>query len=137
MVSTGAVKDVMDEIDAKYRTDPQRCYLTGFSMGGIGTWAVALDQPDRFAAIAPVGGRAGNPAQAARLKGVAAWVFNGAADTGTTSSEALKMVGALQAAGAEVKWTEVPDADHMESYEYVYRHAELYSWFLEHKKAGK
>ena len=34
--------------------DPNRIYATGFSMGGMSTWEVAADQPDLYAAIAPV-----------------------------------------------------------------------------------
>ena len=71
--SPPAVKDVMDEVDAQYRTDQDRQYLTGFSMGGMGTWSVAFDQPARFAAISPVGGRQGQPDKAALLKDVAVW----------------------------------------------------------------
>ena len=29
-------------------------YLTGLSMGGFGTWALAGAYPDRFAAIIPI-----------------------------------------------------------------------------------
>jgi predicted esterase len=129
-----AVEDVLDEIAATCRTDPSRYYLTGFSMGGMGTWAVALDRPERFAAIAPVGGRAGDPTQAARLKKVAAWVINGGDDNTTTSADALQAVEALKAVGAEVKWTEIPGADHVESHLVAYGWDELYAWFLAHHR---
>jgi predicted peptidase len=36
--------------------DQTRIYLTGLSMGGFGTWAWAMERPDRFAAIAPICG---------------------------------------------------------------------------------
>lgn len=34
--------------------DHRRVYLTGISMGGMGTWEVAAERPDLFAAVAPV-----------------------------------------------------------------------------------
>ena len=34
--------------------DRDRVYLTGFSMGGFGTWQTACQYPDRFAAIVPL-----------------------------------------------------------------------------------
>lgn len=129
-----AVHDVLDAIEATCRTDPTRYYLTGFSMGGIGTWAVALDRPERFAAIAPVGGRSGDPSQAARLKVLAAWVINGSADNTTTSADALKAVEALRAVGAEVKWTDIDGANHVESLVIAYGWDELYQWFLQHQR---
>lgn len=129
-----AVKDVIAEVTAKYRTDPRRYYLTGFSMGGMGTWAVVLDHPDCFAAIAPVGGRSGDQTQAERIKHIPAWVINGADDVTTSSADALQMVRALQAVGAEVKWTEIPGAGHVESHDIAYSWPELYAWFLAHHR---
>ena len=34
--------------------DEDRVYLTGYSMGGMGTWEIAARRPDLFAAVAPV-----------------------------------------------------------------------------------
>jgi predicted esterase len=131
-----AVKDVMDEVEAKYRIDTAREYLTGFSMGGMGTWTVVYDQPARFAAIAPVGARTGDPARMPLLKGVAAWVFNGADDSTTTAADARAAVASLRAAntGAEVKYTEIPGAGHVESLTAAYAGIALYDWFLSHHK---
>jgi predicted peptidase len=41
---------LLDEIESKYDVDPSRVYLTGLSMGGFGSWSLACDQPERFAA---------------------------------------------------------------------------------------
>src|SRR5262249_31237873 len=38
------------------KTDPQRTYLTGHSMGGHGVWHLGATFPDRFAAIGPSAG---------------------------------------------------------------------------------
>lgn len=48
--------EVMEIAQKQWRTDPNRVYLTGHSMGGHGTWHVGLTHPDRFAAIAPSAG---------------------------------------------------------------------------------
>lgn len=51
-------QDIFDAIDwaiASYPIDVDRIYLTGFSMGGRGTYGIGLRNPDRFAAIAPLG----------------------------------------------------------------------------------
>lgn len=45
--------DVFEAIEAvqkRYRIDPERILLRGFSMGGEGAWHIALHHPDRFAA---------------------------------------------------------------------------------------
>jgi predicted peptidase len=47
---------LIDDIVANYPVDTTRIYLTGLSMGGYGTWDLAMFDPDRFAAIASVCG---------------------------------------------------------------------------------
>ncbi|MFO0557125.1 MAG: alpha/beta hydrolase-fold protein [Polyangiales bacterium] len=47
---------VLDDVRAAYRTDVDRTYMTGLSMGGIGAAAIPLHRPDVFAAAAPLCG---------------------------------------------------------------------------------
>ncbi len=42
--------EVYDDVEATFRIDPARRYLSGYSMGGYGTWLLGLLYPDRFAA---------------------------------------------------------------------------------------
>jgi len=60
---------LLDEIVKKYRVDEKRIYLTGLSMGGFGTWALAIQYPHRFAAIAPICG-GGDTSKVCVLKNV-------------------------------------------------------------------
>lgn len=51
-------QDIFDAIEffaTAYGTDPERVYLSGFSYGGRGSYIIGLKNPDRFAAIAPLG----------------------------------------------------------------------------------
>jgi pimeloyl-ACP methyl ester carboxylesterase len=48
--------EVLDLVKEKYPIDTSRVYLTGHSMGGHGTWHIALAHPDLFAAAAPEAG---------------------------------------------------------------------------------
>jgi pimeloyl-ACP methyl ester carboxylesterase len=47
---------VMADMQKAYNVDADRVYLTGLSMGGMGTWYIGLLHPDLFAAIVPVCG---------------------------------------------------------------------------------
>jgi predicted peptidase len=51
-----AVNTLMDAVQASYRIDTKRMAVTGFSMGGTGTWSVVEKYPDRFSAAVPVAG---------------------------------------------------------------------------------
>ncbi len=50
------VMRALDWVTARYPIDPSRVTVTGPSMGGIGSAAVAFRYPDRFAAAAPLCG---------------------------------------------------------------------------------
>jgi len=48
--------EVLDLVKKTFPIDTNRVYLTGHSMGGHGTWHIALTHPDLFAAAAPLAG---------------------------------------------------------------------------------
>lgn len=125
-----SVTALIDDTIAQYDVDPDRVYLTGLSMGGWGTWALAIAHPDRFAAIAPICGGE-NPNRASTLKEVPVWAFHGAKDTVTPAHYSQAMVDALRRAGADVRFTLYEHADH-DSWTETYDNPALYEWFLRH-----
>ncbi|GAB4454040.1 MAG: prolyl oligopeptidase family serine peptidase [Anaerolineae bacterium] len=127
-----ALNALLDEVIATHAVDPARVYLTGLSMGGFGTWALAMAHPERFAAIAPICG-GGDPHRVTALKDVPTWAFHGAQDEVVPMSETEQMVEALRAAGGDVRATVYPDADH-DSWTATYDNPELYDWFLAHTR---
>ncbi len=131
-----ALNALLDDVLSKYRVDRDRVYLTGLSMGGYGTWALAAAHPERFAAIVPICG-GGNPAAARRLKGLPVWVFHGAKDPVVPLARSEEMVRALKDAGNDqVKLTVYPEAGH-DSWTETYNNPQLYEWFLQHKRGEK
>lgn len=48
---------LLDGFHKAYPIDPKRVVVTGFSMGGIGTWYYALKYPKRFSAAVPIAGQ--------------------------------------------------------------------------------
>ncbi len=126
---------LLDDVVAKYHVDADRVYLTGLSMGGFGTWDLAIDAPKRFAAIAPMCG-GGNPYMARRLKDIPIWVFHGDADKAVPVQKSDEMVDALKKAGADVKFTRYEGVGH-DCWTQSYDNPELYTWFLSHKRGEK
>ena len=121
---------LLDEVLSKYRIDEERVYLTGLSMGGFGTWSLAMARPEQFAAIAPICG-GGDPDQVRRIKDVPVWVFHGAKDGLVPVQKSEEMVRALEACGGDVKLTVYPEAAH-DSWTETYDNPDLYAWFLDH-----
>lgn len=123
---------LLDEITAKHRIDKERIYVTGLSMGGFGTWALAAHTPHRFAAVAPICG-GGEPITARRIKQIPAWVFHGAKDEVVPLDRSEQMVKALQANGGNVKMTVYPEAGH-DSWTATYDNPQFVEWLLAQKR---
>lgn len=52
-----AVIELLDVIQARYSIDKKKVVVTGFSVGGAGTWHIAEAFPERFSAAIPISGR--------------------------------------------------------------------------------
>jgi predicted peptidase len=138
---TEAVLALLDEVTAKHRTDPRRIYLTGLSMGGYGTWSVALNHPERFAAVVPICGGAstGDLKSATRerkaaIASLGIRVFHGAKDPTVPLEESQRMIAALKKEiGIDVDLTIYPEATH-DSWTQTYANPELYTWLLKHER---
>lgn len=135
-----AADAALSAAESEYGTDRERVYVTGISMGGYGTWSLALRQPARFAALVPVCGglarRERTHAEAARhLAAIPHWVFHGDADDIIPVSESREMVDALRAAGGAVRYTEYAGVRH-NSWDRAYAEPELMPWVLAQRRAG-
>lgn len=126
-----ALNGLVDEIISTYRVDKSRVYLTGLSMGGFGTWYLAMAYPEKFAAIAPICG-GGMPWMAFRIKDVPVWAFHGAKDEVVPLYRSEEMIEALKRIGGNIKFTIYPEAGH-DSWTETYNDPGLYEWFLSHR----
>lgn len=117
--------DVLREAQRLSGVDDRRLYVTGHSMGGHGTWHLAANDPDTFAACGPSAGwptfdtYGGRPEQrdlwlradgasltldlVDNVKQVAPFVIHGTADRNVPPGQALTMLEALTAANATVE----------------------------------
>jgi predicted peptidase len=126
---------LLDEVVGKYHIDKDRVYVTGLSMGGFGTWALAAHTPDRFAAIAPICG-GGEPFMARRINKIPMWVFHGAKDGVVPLERSERMVEAVKKAGGNPQFTVYPEAGH-DSWTETYDNPKFYEWMLAQKRGAK
>ncbi len=66
-----AMMAVVQREGKKLRVDPDRVYITGQSMGGYGSYNMAMRFPDVFAAVAPISGASGGSGSLAASAGIA------------------------------------------------------------------
>jgi predicted peptidase len=102
-------------------------------MGGYGTWELAAEYPESFAAIVPICG-AGSTEDVDRLKTLPAWVFHGQRDPAVPSRYSIEMVDALKKAGANVTFTLYPDLGH-DCWTATYANDALYAWLMKQHRA--
>ncbi|MBX2845536.1 MAG: dienelactone hydrolase family protein [Saprospiraceae bacterium] len=121
---------LMDHVEANYKVDPKRVYVTGLSMGGYGTWYLSARYNDRIAAAAPICG-GGELDSAAAIAEVPIWAFHGAKDPVVPLVRSSEMVDAVNAAGGNAKLTIYPDEEHL-SWRPAYANDSLYTWLLSH-----
>ncbi len=126
---------LLDDVVGKYKVDPDRVYLTGLSMGGFGTWALAAYTPNRFAALVPICGGA-EPLVARAIKHVPVWAFHGGKDPVVPVKRSEDMVEALKRNHGDAKLTIYPDAGH-DSWTATYDNPEVFEWLLAHKRSAK
>ncbi len=130
---TDPLKELVKHSIDSLNVDPDRVYLTGLSMGGRGSWALAAEMPEQFAAVLPICG-GGKLDTANRLVDVPIWAFHGDADRVVPVSETTEMVKAIKNKGGnKVKMTIYPEVRH-NSWKQTYANPEIYQWLLQQKR---
>ena len=105
------VMRVLELVRKQYKIDDSRIYLTGHSLGAIGTWKMAPKYPDIWAAIAPFSG-SGVPATLERIKAIPEFVVHGDADPTVNVRGSRTMVAKMKEIGIDVTYIEVPGGNH-------------------------
>ncbi len=131
----GLLHALLDDLAGRYRVDEDRVYVTGLSLGGFGTWALAASRPERFAAIAPVCG-GGDPTAVCGIGRLPVWAFHGAEDTVVPVERSEELVDALGACGGDVRFTVYPEAGH-DAWTETYADPALYAWLLAHRRSDR
>jgi predicted peptidase len=129
---------LIDHFIATYNVNPNRVYLTGFSMGGHGTLVIGGTHPDRFAALWSVAAPTWEGITtefapvACNLKGKPIWLMHGAKDEGVPVEHMYRFNDILNECGIDARMTVYPDAGHTGAAYQAYSEQEVYTWLLSH-----
>ena len=132
--SLGLVIRLMDKFIEKNQVDKQRIYLSGLSMGGMGTFEILFRRPNMFAAATPICGN-GIP-QLAKLYAdkVPLWIFHGSDDNVVSPKYSLAMAKAIIEAGGSPKMTLYENTGHG-SWNNAFEEKDFLKWI--HSKSNK
>lgn len=128
------VKEYLDQLIEDGIADPDRIYLSGYSLGGFGTWDAIQRWPDYFAAAIPLCG--GGSMQEEAIKAAATtsmWIFHGEVDTSVKVDCSRRMLSPLMQAGASPKYTEYPKMGH-NIWNRVYGDSAVLNWMFRQER---
>jgi predicted peptidase len=129
LLLNGLLKDILKD----NKVDAKRVYIMGLSMGGFGTLEMLYLYPKTFAAAVPICGGHLTDLASVYAKSVPVWLFHGAKDTVVPPEFSRDLYAKLKELGAEVKYTEFPDANH-DSWTGTFATPELLPWIFSHKR---
>lgn len=103
--------------------------MTGTSWGGNGTWYLACQHPEYFAAIAPLASKPTIPSSWNKKSiSMPIWAFHGEKDPIHPLKDDEAMINVLRMQGGTPRFTILSDQGHYIAG--VYKNHELYDWFL-------
>lgn len=125
--------DLLEQASAEVSIDPKRVYLTGYSMGGAGTWANLKKIHPLLAAAAPLAPAGGNTSKLCEAKGLPIRVYHGTADYGYKNSQ--NMVKTLKSCGATAVELVPLEGKGHGIWPAIFSDQTFYDWLLSNKRA--
>lgn len=107
----------------------KRVYITGLSMGGMGTFEAVYREPKLFAAAAPICGGGDAASYNKKTAKVPFWIFHGDADPVVNMKLSHEMVDRLKALKGKVKYSEYPGVGH-NSWDNAFAEPDFLGWMF-------
>ena len=124
----------MDEFIKREDVNQNKVYVSGLSMGGMGTFVILNLRPEMFAAATPICGD-GDPNSVKNYsKKVPIWIFHGSDDTVVSPKKSLKMANAIIDSGGSPKITFYENVGH-DSWNNAFSEEDFLKWI--HSKSKK
>ena len=128
------VVKLMDDFIKRKDVDANKVYVSGLSMGGMGTFVILNLRPNMFAAATPICGD-GEPSSVNNYaKKIPIWIFHGSDDTVVSPKNSLKMAKAIIENGGSPKMTFYENVGH-NSWNNAFKEKDFLKWI--HSKSKK
>ena len=128
------VVKLMDNFSKRNDVNQNKIYVSGLSMGGMGTFVILNLRPDMFAAATPICGDGDPNSVNNYAKKIPIWIFHGSDDTVVSPKKSLKMANAIIDAGGSPKITFYENVGH-DSWNNAFDEEDFLKWI--HSKTKK
>lgn len=130
--SEAAVMELVQYIKENQNIDQQKIVVTGFSMGGIGTWYLAARHPEVFSAAIPMASRTdARTAKMIQEKDIPICVIHSSADRVLPLSGIKKTVADLESHGKSVRFMILQGIDHYDTSGFIPGLKQAVPWLRE------
>jgi len=130
------VKELIDDVVNNYDIDISRISLTGSSMGGFGTFAMAFTFNNFFSCIAPVAG-GGSSWRSSNLRGLPIKIYHGNKDTDVPVGYSFLMYDVLKYINPETEMVVMDGYGHNDGIQHSYYDLDVIDYLLSHNNKGK
>lgn len=126
------------KIQKENNIDTNRIYLTGLSSGGWGTYSLALQHPEMFAAVLPVSAFVDiiQLEEICKMETIPTRIYHGLLDDVVPVDNDITIYKELKKCNKDVELTLFNDAGH-DCWTQVYDNPETYAWMLKQIKPNK
>jgi len=127
---------LVEKLKKEESVDNSRVYITGLSMGGMGTFEAVYRNPGLFAAAAPICGGGNETLYTDKVKETSFRVFHGDADAVVKVDLSRNMVARLKELKVPVEYIEYPGVNH-NSWDNAFAEPDFISWLMKHQLKTK
>ena len=122
------VDALLAAVEKSYAVDQKKVIVTGFSMGGQGTWYWADTYPDRFSAAIPISGR---PTPSAATWRLPVFAVHSRDDQVMPIAPTEQRIAELKQRGINAQIVELNGIEHFETYKFVSGLRQALPWIQE------
>lgn len=128
-----AANELVKKIIAEEGVNKKQVYITGLSMGGMGTFESVYRYPELYAAALPICGGGDTLHYDKRIAKTKFWVFHGAADAVVNVTLSQQMVQQLKELKVPVTYSEYPGVNH-NSWDNAFAEPDYLRWMFSNKR---
>lgn len=123
----------LSKVSNELKCNKEKISITGHSMGGKGTWDIALSYPDTFYKVAPLSGNVTlNDGNLNKLKNKPVWAFVGTDDKIVDPQSSIDFINSLSQINVEAKITIIEGYTHFDVPNvYLSNEYNLLSWLVD------
>ena len=130
-VSEEAVLAMLEQVKTQYNVDAGKILVTGYSLGGIGTWHLAAKYPGMFACALPISAA---PTQQAfdTISGIPLYVIHSRTDQVFPFTEVEALIAQLINRGVSIQLKILEGVSHYDTAAFVQPLSQARSWIRSH-----